>query len=173
MKAYYIQALEFLIYYLKKEGAQEQWVQWLNKDLDEFYSSQGVTHHLQAYGGMGSFNDICFQHLSSEEKDLFALVKEYCYRYAFFHRRIKEDIQDEILQEVLQSNQNKQLSIIMIEGLYSGDLLGLYISHSHYHKLTLVTFSRDSVCLGDDCFDHTQVITCNMSLPCRSIISIA
>jgi len=49
-----LQAMEFFL----KEVGEEHWLKWIEKDLDEWVSKRSVTHHLSAYGGMGSFNDV-------------------------------------------------------------------------------------------------------------------
>jgi len=44
-------------------GSQNEmhWRNWILKDIDEWNNSHSVSHHLSAYGGMGSFNDIGFE----------------------------------------------------------------------------------------------------------------
>jgi hypothetical protein len=44
--------------YFLKEVEENHWLQWIQKDLDEWDSKRSVSHHLSAYGGMGSFNDV-------------------------------------------------------------------------------------------------------------------
>jgi hypothetical protein len=56
-----IEILGELITLLRHHG-EERWSSWFESDLahlqnDDFH---GVTHHLAAYGGMGSFNDFFF-----------------------------------------------------------------------------------------------------------------
>jgi hypothetical protein len=51
------QALEATKALLTAVG-ESQWADWVSSDLVEWRESRGVAHHLSAYGGMGSFNDI-------------------------------------------------------------------------------------------------------------------
>lgn len=43
---------------LLDQVGEGQWRDWLSVDLIEWAESKSVNHHLQAYGGMGSFNDL-------------------------------------------------------------------------------------------------------------------
>ena len=36
----------------------QNWIDWLERDIQDWTQRQEVTHHLRAYGGMGSFNDL-------------------------------------------------------------------------------------------------------------------
>ena len=37
---------------------ESHWAKWIDTDITEWRSNRDATHHLAAYGGMGSFNDI-------------------------------------------------------------------------------------------------------------------
>ncbi len=37
---------------------EARWADWIEADLREWRESRGTAHHLSAYGGMGSFNDV-------------------------------------------------------------------------------------------------------------------
>lgn len=54
---YYKISLEILSQILKNEG-YDQWAKWMQEDIKLWDASKSVKHHLHAYGGMGSFNDI-------------------------------------------------------------------------------------------------------------------
>ncbi len=54
----YKTALEILYQFLKDEVGYEHWAKWMLDDIELWESEQSVEHHLRAYGGMGSFNDI-------------------------------------------------------------------------------------------------------------------
>jgi hypothetical protein len=56
---YYKLSLEMLIELLKGEG-YENWEKWLLEDIRLWKTDKSTEHHLRAYGGMGSFNDIIF-----------------------------------------------------------------------------------------------------------------
>ena len=36
----------------------KNWIDWLERDIEDWTQRREVAHHLQAYGGMGSFNDL-------------------------------------------------------------------------------------------------------------------
>lgn len=40
---------------------EQHWRSWIAQDIDEWETRKSVGHHLSAYGGMGSFNDIVFE----------------------------------------------------------------------------------------------------------------
>jgi hypothetical protein len=37
---------------------ETHWAKWIETDIHEWHESEDVSHHLSAYGGMGSFNDV-------------------------------------------------------------------------------------------------------------------
>jgi hypothetical protein len=57
MTDYYKTALSLLITMLKDSG-YDNWINWLSEDIRLWESEHTTEHHLQAYGGMGSFNDV-------------------------------------------------------------------------------------------------------------------
>ena len=36
----------------------QNWIGWLERDIQDWNQQREVAHHLRAYGGMGSFNDL-------------------------------------------------------------------------------------------------------------------
>ena len=36
----------------------QNWIDWLERDIQDWTQRREVSHHLRAYGGMGSFNDL-------------------------------------------------------------------------------------------------------------------
>ena len=36
----------------------QNWIDWLERDIQDWNQRREVAHHLRAYGGMGSFNDL-------------------------------------------------------------------------------------------------------------------
>ena len=59
----------------------ENWIDWLERDIQDWNQRREVAHHLRAYGGMGSFNDLpsmrgnhdyIFDFLKSEAESLSA-----------------------------------------------------------------------------------------------------
>jgi hypothetical protein len=57
MTNYYKIALGVLSEILQEEN-HEHWAKWMQEDIKLWETSKSVEHHLHAYGGMGSFNDI-------------------------------------------------------------------------------------------------------------------
>ena len=57
MTDYYKTSLEVLAQILKEEK-YDHWANWMLEDIKLWETNKSVEHHLHAYGGMGSFNDI-------------------------------------------------------------------------------------------------------------------
>lgn len=53
----FAQALEATRSLLAAVG-EDHWAEWLATDLAEWRASRRLSHHLSAYGGMGSFTDV-------------------------------------------------------------------------------------------------------------------
>jgi len=73
-------------------GVREaHWADWVDRDLEFWRKSQDVEHHLSAYGGMGSFNDVILCKANSHDLSprqepwadtLFRHLKSLCYALA-------------------------------------------------------------------------------------------
>jgi hypothetical protein len=59
---------------------ERHWRTWIARDIDEWESQKSVQHHLSAYGGMGSFNDLGFEDVWLGT--LFDDLKSACYHFA-------------------------------------------------------------------------------------------
>src|SRR5262252_8072180 len=59
---------------------ETHWRSWIAKDIAEWEGSKSVSHHLSAYGGMGSFNDIGFEDVW--RGTLFEDLQSACYHFA-------------------------------------------------------------------------------------------
>ena len=57
MTDYYKTTLEILAEILHKED-YDHWANWMQEDIILWETNKSTEHHLRAYGGMGSFNDI-------------------------------------------------------------------------------------------------------------------
>lgn len=57
MTDYYKQSLE-LLHIILLENQYDFWANWMAEDIQNWEKSQSTEHHLRAYGGMGSFNDV-------------------------------------------------------------------------------------------------------------------
>jgi hypothetical protein len=85
MKNPYKTALEILYQFLKNEVGYEHWAKWMLDDIELWETKQSVEHHLQAYGGMGSFNDINLGGYNTEgmwKYKIFSQVQNMAYRLA-------------------------------------------------------------------------------------------
>jgi len=60
--------------------AEQHWRAWIAQDIREWQDSKSVKHHLSAYGGMGSFNDVGFEEVWLGT--LFEDLKSACYYFA-------------------------------------------------------------------------------------------
>lgn len=68
---------------------EQHWRAWIAEDIDAWESSKSVSHHLSAYGGMGSFNDIGFQDVWLGT--VFSDLKSACFYFAH-HPTAKPDL---------------------------------------------------------------------------------
>ncbi|MEG0277105.1 MAG: hypothetical protein RR630_08745 [Coprobacillus sp.] len=177
MKNYYLQALDMLIYLLDKNGNYDHWIEWLKIDMNNFIDMDNVDHHIQAYGGMGSFNDLHLSKLDKEENLVFDIMKQFCYEITFYYKRIHKDmktLEKEVLNEVLYKNKEKReaVFILILDGLQSGDFLTFYKHGQKYKNIKDIVFYRDSVCMGDDMNENTRTYPCHVNLPYTSLLTI-
>lgn len=70
---------------------EAHWADWIQTDIEQWRSERSTSHHLSAYGGMGSFNDIFIcrtnQHKITKAQEpwantLFKWLKSLCYYLA-------------------------------------------------------------------------------------------
>ena len=59
----------------------QNWIDWLERDIEDWTQRREVAHHLRAYGGMGSFNDL--PSMRGNHDYIFDFLKSVC--YAFGH----------------------------------------------------------------------------------------
>jgi hypothetical protein len=64
---------------------ETHWRDWIAQDISEWEVRHSVSHHLSAYGGMGSFNDLGFDDVWLGP--LFDDLKSACYHFARYPRR--------------------------------------------------------------------------------------
>ncbi len=57
MTNHYKTTLEILAKILREEN-YDHWANWMQEDIKLWETDKSVEHHLHAYGGMGSFNDV-------------------------------------------------------------------------------------------------------------------
>jgi len=94
---HYQHCLEAMIRLLEAVG-ETQWSTWLREDVRLWQASSDTRHHLAAYGGMGSFKDVCIcrqnQDRVTEQQEpwanvLFEWLKTLCY---FLARNLPEEV---------------------------------------------------------------------------------
>jgi hypothetical protein len=84
----YLDALKAMHHLLDALG-EHHWSSWISEDIDEWENHRSTQHHISAYGGMGSFNDMAFDDVWLAT--LFDDLKSSCYYFAH-HVRDKPDI---------------------------------------------------------------------------------
>ena len=80
----YLEILEVLKKLLQDSG-NNHWAAWIEKDIEEWNQSKSTGHHLSAYGGMGSINDLFVGGNDSRgiwEDSLFVHCKSFAYNLA-------------------------------------------------------------------------------------------
>jgi len=87
---HYEHSLRAMEYLLTTVG-EEHWAKWVRDDIEKWTSAGDTSHHLSAYGGMGSFNDVGIcrgnQHKVTDAQEpwasaLFEWLKAVCYYLA-------------------------------------------------------------------------------------------
>ena len=177
-KDYYIQSLEMLVYLLDTyqiDSENSNWINWLQEDIGAWNNTQSVEHHTQAYGGIGSFNDLALLKMPKDKQLIFDTLKDFCYQFTFFYKRIHSNpnvLEKELLHEIVFKIKDKNVSVYLIEGLQSGDFLSFYKDDLVYNKIVNIRFTRDSVCMADDVMDNSRIYPCNINHLYESIITI-
>ena len=106
MTDYYKIALEVLSKILKEEN-YEHWAKWMQEDVKFWETDKTVEHHLHAYGGMGSFNDVVIGENDNEgiwKSQVFGLLQTLSYSLA------KGDYLSSILEGISNRNNSNQIS---------------------------------------------------------------
>jgi hypothetical protein len=106
MTDYYKTALEMLAQIMKEEK-YDNWVNWLQEDIKLWETNKSVEHHLHAYGGMGSFNDLRVGGNDNEgiwKGHVFGHLQTLAYSLA------KGDSLKSILGDISNSNNSGQIS---------------------------------------------------------------
>lgn len=101
------------MYKLLDETGVGFWADWMLKDLDYWKNDKSVMHHLSAYGGMGSFNDVVICEENNHKviklqeawvNNLLMGLKSVAYYLA---KSEKGEINFDILKEKLKYNYSK------------------------------------------------------------------
>ena len=72
----------------------QNWIDWLERDIQDWTQRREVAHHLRAYGGMGSFNDL--PSMRGNHDYIFGFLKSVCYAFGHLYGK-REGISPEAL----------------------------------------------------------------------------
>ena len=76
----YTEALVCLRLILQTDHPEfKNWLDWLGRDIEDWTQRREVAHHLLAYGGMGSFNDL--PNMRGNHDYIFDFLKSVCYTF--------------------------------------------------------------------------------------------
>ena len=68
----------------------------MERDIEDWTRRQEVAHHLRAYGGMGSFNDL--PSIRGNHDYIFGFLKSVCYAFGHLYGK-REGVSAEVLME--------------------------------------------------------------------------
>lgn len=97
-------------------------------DIQDWNQRREVAHHLRAYGGMGSFNDL--PGMRGNHDYIFGFLKSVCYAFGHLYGKREgispEALMEECLHDVEQAayHPNKTLNRAIAQHLMQGDLQG-------------------------------------------------
>ena len=74
----------------------QNWIDWLERDIEDWTQRREVAHHLRAYGGMGSFNDL--PSMRGNHDYIFGFLKSVCYAFGHLYGK-REGVSPEALME--------------------------------------------------------------------------
>ena len=106
MTDYYKITLEVLVQILKEEN-YDHWANWMQEDIKLWETKKSVEHHLHAYGGMGSFNDVIVGSNDNQgiwEGHIFGHLQTLVYSLA------KGDSLQSILEGILNRNNTNEIN---------------------------------------------------------------
>ena len=104
----------------------QNWIDWLERDIEDWTQRREVAHHLRAYGGMGSFNDL--PSMRGNHDYIFGFLKSVCYAFGHLYGK-REGISPEVLMaeclhdvEQAAYHSYKALNQAIAQHLMQGDL---------------------------------------------------
>ncbi len=106
MTDYYKTTLEVLSKILQEEN-YDHWAKWMQEDIKLWETNKSVEHHLHAYGGMGSFNDVRVGENDNEgiwKGHVFGHLQTLAYSLA------KGDSLESVLESISNRNSSKEIS---------------------------------------------------------------
>lgn len=104
----------------------QNWIDWLERDIQDWNQRREVAHHLRAYGGMGSFNDL--PSMRGNHDYIFDFLKSVCYAFGHLYGKREgispEALMEECLHDVEQAayHPHKALNQAIAQHLMQGDL---------------------------------------------------
>lgn len=109
---YYLQALQTMHYILNSQNNPnawfENWVEWISKDITDWEFRQNTYHHIRAYGGMGSFNDLPqIRGDNGNYSIIFDLLRSFCYQFAHLYGKVNnplDELEEEILHDICNAD---------------------------------------------------------------------
>ena len=104
----------------------KNWIDWLERDIQDWNQRREVAHHLRAYGGMGSFNDL--PSMRGNHDYIFDFLKSVCYAFGHLYGKREgispEALMAECLHDAEQAayHPHKALNQAIAQHLRQGDL---------------------------------------------------
>ena len=104
----------------------QNWIDWLERDIQDWTQRREVAHHLLAYGGMGSFNDLPSMRRTHDY--IFDFLQSVCYAFGHLYGKREgvppEALMEECLHDVEQAayHPHKALNRAIAQHLAQGDL---------------------------------------------------
>ena len=104
----------------------KNWIDCLERDIQDWSQRREVAHHLQAYGGMGAYNDL--PNMQGNHDYIFGSLKCVCYAVGRLYGKREgispEALMDECLRDAEQAvyHPHKPLNRAVVQHLIQGDL---------------------------------------------------
>ena len=104
----------------------KNWIDWLERDIQDWNQRREVVHHLRAYGGMGSFNDLPSMHGNRDY--IFRFLKSFCYAFGHLYDKRKGISPEKLMEECVCDMERdsyyscRELNRAIVHHLRQGDL---------------------------------------------------
>lgn len=104
----------------------KNWIDWLERDIQDWIQHHEVAHHLQAYGGMCSFNDL--PSMRGNHNYIFGFLKSVCYTFGHLYSKRKEVSPKVLMEKCLHDTEHaayhphKALNQAIAKHLIQGNL---------------------------------------------------
>lgn len=123
----YTEALVCLRLILQADHPEFQnWIDWLERDIQDWTQRREVAHHLRAYGGMGSFNDL--PGMCGNHDYIFGFLKSVCYTFGHTYGKqvgiSPEALMEECVHDIERDDyySRRELNQAIAQHLIQGDL---------------------------------------------------